>query len=164
MKKTFETKTGKFEFTLKNVKFLENGHGDTPTFTADLYIDGKKAALVRNDGWGGESEYVTYGCNKEASAKIEWTHPNNNDGEYLFTEFDCEVMELATLTYEVKKYQTKQWVLTKGEGMGMQLFTVKFPMVISKLKKHRDFTNWRDNQVKKFQEEGFKVMNTNLGL
>jgi len=45
---------------LKNVKFFESMSEETNAFTADLFINGKKNAFVKNDGRGGCTDYNVY--------------------------------------------------------------------------------------------------------
>ena len=42
---------------LKGIKFYERLSEETNAFTADLYINGKKAGYVKNDGHGGSTDY-----------------------------------------------------------------------------------------------------------
>ena len=45
---------------LKNIKFYENLSEETNCFIADLFINGKKIAYVKNDGRGGSTDYGLY--------------------------------------------------------------------------------------------------------
>jgi hypothetical protein len=38
---------------LKNIKYFASGSQETPCYTATVYVDGKKAIYVDNDGHGG---------------------------------------------------------------------------------------------------------------
>lgn len=40
----------------KNIKF-HRGHGDSESYSATIYVDGKKAFQASNDGWGGPDLY-----------------------------------------------------------------------------------------------------------
>ncbi len=42
----------------KNIKF-HRGHGDSESYSATIYVDGKKAFHASNDGWGGPDNYET---------------------------------------------------------------------------------------------------------
>jgi len=42
---------------IKRFKELKNGHGDSRTFEAFIYMDGKKIGHTSNNGWGGCNEY-----------------------------------------------------------------------------------------------------------
>ncbi len=48
---------------LKNVKFYESMSEETNCFQADLFIDGKKVAYVKNVGRGGSTDYNAYPSN-----------------------------------------------------------------------------------------------------
>jgi len=54
---------------LKNVKFSEAMSEETNAFTADLYVNGKKAGYCKNTGQGGCTDY--YGIEKYSSKEIE---------------------------------------------------------------------------------------------
>jgi hypothetical protein len=45
---------------LKNVKISEHLSEETTAFTADIFVDGKKAGYARNDGRGGCTEYHAF--------------------------------------------------------------------------------------------------------
>lgn len=47
---------GGHNISLKSVK-EQIGHDDTLPYSAILYIDKKKVAIIFNDGWGGETQY-----------------------------------------------------------------------------------------------------------
>ena len=45
------------KFELKNIKFYESMSEETNCFQADLFINGKKIAYVKNAGYGGPTDY-----------------------------------------------------------------------------------------------------------
>lgn len=45
------------KFELKNIKFYESMSEETNCFQADLFINGKKIAYVKNTGQGGPTDY-----------------------------------------------------------------------------------------------------------
>ena len=45
------------KFELKNIKFYESMSEETNCFQADLFINGKKIAYVKNTGQGGSTDY-----------------------------------------------------------------------------------------------------------
>ena len=45
---------------LKNVRISESLSEETTAFTADIFVDGKKAGYARNDGRGGCTDYRPY--------------------------------------------------------------------------------------------------------
>lgn len=133
--------------TLKNVKFHEDMSEETPCFSADLYENGKLIAYVSNRGNGG--------CNN--------VHPAEGltykDVQHLTTlDADCVIMQLAEEYNFATKHQSKNFVLNKGE----KFYTQKFPMSISKLKKHPQYNDWLKKQKEKIEKEGYKILNRNL--
>ncbi|PYF74634.1 hypothetical protein [Pedobacter nutrimenti] len=43
---------------LKNIKYFDALSEETTLFNANLYIDGKKAGIVKNDGRGGSTFHM----------------------------------------------------------------------------------------------------------
>ena len=56
---------------LKNVKISESLSEETTAFTADIYVDGKKAGYARNDGRGGCTNYHPFQETRELFNKAE---------------------------------------------------------------------------------------------
>lgn len=48
------------QIELKNIKVAEHMSEETTAFTADLYVDNKKIAFIKNDGRGGSTYYQQY--------------------------------------------------------------------------------------------------------
>lgn len=48
------------QIELRNIKVAENMSEETTAFTANLYINNKKIAFVRNEGRGGNTNYLPY--------------------------------------------------------------------------------------------------------
>lgn len=76
---------------LKKVKYFAEKSKKTCCYTADLYMDGKKVAVVSNNGQGGITDvnYINGRCSQEAIALEEYskTHPfvfNYKGEEYKF--------------------------------------------------------------------------------
>jgi len=51
-------------YTIKNYKEIQ-GHGDSPTFSAKIYKNGKAIIHAMNDGWGGPNMYTGIKGRKE---------------------------------------------------------------------------------------------------
>ena len=73
---------------LKNVKFYESMSEETNCFQADLFIDGKKIAYVKNTGQGGCTDYGVHDFKlqsvlREAEAYCK-TLPSVRDAERDF--------------------------------------------------------------------------------
>ena len=141
----------KESLSLKNLKFHEDMSEETPCFSADLYKDGKLFAYVKNSGRGG--------CNDYTPAKGV-TH---QDVQPLYgLDLDCHVMGLAEELNFVKKNQTSKLVLKKDDNF----YTLKYKHSFSKIRKGlgKGYEKWIKEQVKKQEDEGYKVLNTNLGI
>lgn len=54
------------KITLKNIQSNERMSDETPAFTADLYLDGERIAMVMNHGHGGCNDY-------DFAKNAEWT-------------------------------------------------------------------------------------------
>ena len=52
------------KWSVKKYKEIE-GHGDTPTFSANICLNGKPVIFVSNNGWGGPNEYRPVDYNTE---------------------------------------------------------------------------------------------------
>ena len=133
--------------TLKKVKLNTAMSEETLCFSADIYEDGKLVAHVSNRGHGG--------CNDVHPAK----GLTYDDVKHLDTmDKEGEIMDLAETTHFIKSNQSKGFVLLKGE----QLFTQKFSMPITKLKKHTRYATWLTGEKSKFVKDGYELLNTNL--
>ncbi len=60
---------------------------------------------------------------------------------------------------EIKLYQTKNFVLYKDKD----IYVIKFPKPISQLKKAPNYKSWLTQQVNKYRNDGYEVLNKNLG-
>jgi hypothetical protein len=56
---------------LKSVKFYESMSEETNCFQADLFVNGKKVAYVKNDGQGGSTDYNAYPNMREQLKEAE---------------------------------------------------------------------------------------------
>ena len=56
---------------LKNVKISESLSEETTAFTADIFVNGKKAGYARNDGRGGCTEYHSFQETREIINEAE---------------------------------------------------------------------------------------------
>lgn len=135
------------EFELKKIKLMETLSEETPCFSAEIWEAGKRVAYVSNDGHGGSNLVrPAEGLKYEEIAKYD--------------NMDVEV-DIFTMLYndaDRKKYQSKNFVLIKENN----IYTVKFPMSITTLKKYDDYQAWKDRYLNKFKSEGYTVLNTNL--
>ena len=76
--------------SLKKVKYYAEFSEETPCYTAELYMDSKKVATVKNDGRGGSTDVCfTEGLQSELAQKLE-EYANNNPVVYNFNGYVCE--------------------------------------------------------------------------
>jgi len=135
------------DFELKKVKRFPEMSEETECFVAQLWVDGKHIADVRNDGKGGSNDL----------------HPMDGYTYEDIKEFDtldaeCEIFEKVIEYDEVRKLQSNNFVVKKDRN----LYTLKFPMSISKLKKIGNYDMWLNNKLDNFKKHGYVVLNTNL--
>lgn len=78
------------ELSLRKVKYYAELSEETPCYTAELYMDGKKVATVKNDGRGGSTDvYYTEGWQSESAQKLE-EYAQNNLIAYSINGCVCE--------------------------------------------------------------------------
>jgi hypothetical protein len=135
------------DIVLKDVKFHPDMSQETPCFSASVYEKGKLIAHISNNGCGGSNTY----------------HPAKGltykDIHHLMDfETDCKLMDMAEKIGIAKKYQTKNFVLQKGDN----LFTQPFNFKITEMKKRKDYKEWLAFKIKDFQKQGYVLLNTNL--
>lgn len=132
---------------LKKVKYFEAGSQETPCFTADLWDNGKLVAHLENNGHGGSN----------------MVHPakgltNKDVAKYCDLDTECEIFGMVYEEADIRKYQSKGFYLKRGD----KYFTQKFPMPISKLKKHIGYPNWIIAKKKSIENDGYTILNRNL--
>ena len=133
-------------FELRKVKFFDEMSEETSCFKAEIWENGKKIADVENTGKGGCNDIYVY--QKEGRRDIY--------NKYM--DLELEIMEMADEFDRVRQLQGKGLVLKK-DG---KLYTQKFPMPISKLKKASNFNSWKTDKIASSKLEGYQVMNRNL--
>tara|TARA_Y100000310_G_C20065527_1_gene526961 strand:+ start:55 stop:537 length:483 start_codon:yes stop_codon:yes gene_type:complete len=120
---------------LKNVKIAWNMSEETTAFTATLYIDGKKAAHVKNDGTGGDNHpwFLDRKVEKEfhefcKSLPLIQPEPEFEDMEPYPQNYDSFIGDLLTEWIEDddwKKACKKGIVFTKhGEENNGKYWTI----------------------------------------
>lgn len=135
------------DFELRKVKVINEMSEETICFSAEIWENGKLMAYVSNHGHGG--------CNDVHPAK-NLTYADVS--KYDTLDMEAEIMERAIEIDEIKRHQSKGFFLKKGDTY----YTRKFPMPISKLKKHRDFSTWLNKERMNIEKDGFTILNTNL--
>ena len=132
-------------YELKKVKIYDELSEETMCFKAEIWEDGKLVADVSNTGKGG--------CNDI------YVHSKENRGLYMkYMNLEFEIMERADEFHRIQRLQSKGLVLKKDD----KLFTMKFPMGITKFKKSSNYENWRISNVNSLKSQGYQIMNTNL--
>ena len=120
---------------------------ETPCFTAEIWENGKQVAYVKNSGHGGGNQVDHMeGTSYKSVQKFD-----NLDVE-------AEIFRRVWVDYDVKRNQGKGIVIVKGDKMEL----VKFPIPISRWKKHPQYTSWNKREIDKHEADGYQIMNTNL--
>jgi len=88
------------EITLKNIKHSEFASQETHCFEATIYIDGKKAGQVRNDGQGGCNFYSPHTIEEAINTYARTLPPTIYEygGESMTIEQDADVLVGDVLT------------------------------------------------------------------
>ena len=139
------------KLSLKKVKFHEDMSEETPCFSALLVDDGVIVAYVKNDGRGG--------CN--SLHRYDDSDTVNLYEKYGDLDTDCHIMGLAEDWNAATLYQSNALVLKKGNNIS----TVGYGnnTSITKLKKTvHNYPEWMRKNVKKWEAEGYTVLNRNL--
>jgi hypothetical protein len=158
---------------LKKISFSERLSEETNAFVADLYINGKKAAYVKNDGQGGSTDYQPYEgmyALVNEAARYAKTLPSKKYGT-LTIESDLEVVidDLFTkwLTdKEAKKFGKKlskdceKGICTKTAN-GYTLHQFK-GYTIASLLLHPSGKVALKKAIDKFKSEGLEILNKNI--
>lgn len=135
------------EFELKKVKCFPAMSEETEAFTAQLWENGKHVANIKNDGQGG--------CHRIDCVK-PFTY--KDVAKYNGIDMECTITERVIEMDEARKYQSKGFFLKK-DG---KTYNKKFPMSITKLKKHPQYPSWLLNQRNNLEAQGYQILNTNL--
>ena len=116
---------------MKNISYYARGSEETPCYNATVYINGKKAVEVSNDGHGGsdrqhtypESDFRLQDINKwcvEKFGQSTWEYNGQTYSTDLDLEHYCHDELYKWLdTKTLKKDLKKQWLFVeKGQLMG----------------------------------------------
>lgn len=168
---------------VKNIKFYERLSEETNCFTADVYIDGKKAAYAKNDGQGGCTFYHAYDLKyrplieaAEAYAKTLPDKTTNLFGKsYTYKQTLESIIDdactdnivekeqkKAQKRFETKKLKEMQYsILVGNEGGGY--FPFHFKGVKTPLAKlSKEHLELLITKVKAQMKPGDVILNTNL--
>ena len=83
------------EIELKKVKFYEELSEETPCYVAELYVESKSVAKVKNDGRGGCADvYYTEGIRSESAQKVErYIKDNPIVVQYNWGKYEIKTVE-----------------------------------------------------------------------
>lgn len=136
------------EFDLRKIKYFDEMSEETPCFTAQIWENGKHVADVKNDGHGGGN--MVYGVNGLKYKDI---------AKFDNMDVEADIFGRVWEDYDIRRLQGKGLVLKKdGQVKG----TVKFPIAISKFKKHPQFRSWIEKTTANMVKDGYEVVNRNL--
>jgi len=90
--------TTKNRITLKGIKVLENASHETLCFEASMYFDGKRVAIVHNEGMGGPNYYDAVGAG--AKPYDDPIHDGNKDASYCLLDTAFGWAESQTIILE----------------------------------------------------------------
>lgn len=114
---------------LKNVKINKEMSDETESFSATIYIDGKKAAFVHNHGMGGPHEY-NFADNKVYKNFCEFCNEQPHEFELdVEDQFINDLLEKWETNQKLKKWCNKNivvkltdmkeddWILIRAPGI-----------------------------------------------
>ena len=137
------------KFDLAKIKYFEEGSEETPCFTAEIWENGKKVADVSNDGHGG-GNMVNH---------IYKVNTYQDVAKFDNMDIEAEIFGRVWEDYDIRRIQGKGLVLKKDDQITA---TFKFPMAITKLKKHKGYDGWLKKSIADMEKKGYEVMNRNL--
>lgn len=130
------------QITLKNVKYSEFASQETYCFEATIYLDGKKAGQVRNDGQGGCNFYYPHSIEEAINAHAVTLPPVASGGITLNHDADWLIMDLMAewlITRDLKRALSKKVLFTNSGGAIMETKTMpkeRLAFVLSKPEKY----------------------------
>ena len=85
------------KITLKKVKVYDELSEETICYTAEIHVDGKKVATVRNSGQGGSTDvYYAEGSHSDGAQRLE-EYAKENPVVYNFNGHVCEFRGVDTI-------------------------------------------------------------------
>lgn len=161
---------------LKNIKINETLSYETTCFTADVFINGKKAAVSYNRGCGGQTEYQAYNLeNKKLVQEAETylkTLPDyviEADIDRSFTIpctlenfIDQEIVKHQSKKYERMKQKCMQKGIVYGDRYAFQVLTWNNIPTIEALLKLPNGIEKIQKAVDRLRANGYQIFNTNL--
>ena len=157
---------------LKNIKFYESMSEETNCFQADLFINGKKIADVKNQGQGGPTDYRVLDFKNQQILRDAEAYCLTLPKEKISDTFDFQptleskIDDLFEAWLKVKADKKMEKQMEKGilygrnKNMSYTISTWNLP-----LKAMLMTTNGREvirQKIIKIKEEGLIVFNTNI--
>jgi len=159
------------KFELKNFKHYPRISEETIAFSADLYIDGVKAASCENTGKGGCTNIRPYQDKRELLKEAEKYAASLPTKEYDFmNEHFSTAQSVESIVddlvsdilekKEIEKHQKRKFVITKDDKM----YTVALPnkYTIEELLKVEQGREYIRKEIEDFVKDGYKVVNLNI--
>ena len=154
---------------LKNVKFYESMSEETNCFQADLFINGKKIAYVKNDGRGGSTDYNVHDFKdqpvlREAEAYCK-TLPKERIGNTDYeVSLEGKIDDLFEDWLKVKADKKLLKDMEKGILIGTrnqyQMLYWKHPIItLLSVEKGREVIR---KTLKDYIDKGETILNTNI--
>jgi hypothetical protein len=162
---------------LKNVKISESLSEETTAFTADIFVDGKKAGYARNDGRGGCTEYHSFPETRELFNKAEkfaltlpkTVHEFNGKKHEFNSNLELVIDNIieSILEQKYKKKIEKACLkgILKGNKFGYSGITFKMPIKeIVRIHGEKGVAHLQTtyDRIKSELKEGETIVNTNL--
>ena len=163
---------------LKRIEFSERLSEETNAFTADIWCDGKKVGICKNDGRGGCTDY--YGFEKYHSDDIKRmedycktlppiVYTQENEGFDMTLDMNLEhyidnLFEDWLKEKENKKLLKKMekgLLISKNPKFTYSIITWK-NQTIEGMLRNTVLTASLKQTIKKYRGEGYTIMNTNI--
>jgi hypothetical protein len=140
------------KFELRKIKYFDAMSEETPCFTAQIWENGKHVADAKNSGHGGGNEIYVNKMDDKYQRQVLHDKYDNMD-------IEAEIFGRVWEDFDIKRLQSKGLVLKKDDRISGH---VKFPIAISKFKKHPQFKSWIDKTSANMVKDGYEIMNRNL--
>jgi hypothetical protein len=153
---------------LKNIKVSEHMSEETTAFTADIFINGKKAGYCKNGGYGGPTDYHALGGNtvslmNEAEEYCK-SLPKLKFGDGFEINMNLEVY-IGDLLEKHLMYRNIKRDMAKGlcikTNNGYEIVSWK-NFNIAKLLAHPTGKDVLERKIKELKAVGKEILNTNL--
>jgi hypothetical protein len=163
---------------IKNVKFSEWASEETNCFACDIYADGKKIGMAKNDGRGGETN--CYWLNLDTSEDFKKAKKYCKSLPPTIFEYDGKKIEIKSDLENVVDKLFDEWLKKKDNAkmekdfnkgicvatsFGYEVFTFRLgkkQITLDKMKDNPNFMKLVKETCEKKKSEGMTILNTNL--